>query len=949
MDISEKIDEIERNIQEGERMLSVLQRLPESEENNAQIHRFQELVRQLENFKERYRSLESHCTNEAEFQMEKIQDAQDQLKSIIDSSNNMSNVPKSTSANLNILNISVEPSSSSRQVSIDAPSVELRFDRSDELSVSIDPSEWRLHHERQKLQLLTMLSQIARYQDLISRLTSLTSGLDMSDTVSHLNDVGQRFTEINLRLLSLKNAYETIYSLEDASDEYKASQLKDLRGFLISLGRSLEMTKECFFTIAGIIKGALQSQADDEPSRTQSSEELSKSELTATAPSLAIASASTSKPKSSSSATAVESDRTKSQQEMELTISQLSEQRDRLIKQLAEARGKITSISSSQSKPEDTSKSSLPSRVGSSQQQPSNSVTNSDVAPTEDRDDSLPILRRLQARKEHLEELRGELHSFNFSNSVEVSPSKASTSRRTLSSTSIKIPSAQSRTSNCSEQNTTNQNLDDHLDGSLPTTFSGLELSTPPPTRRSNHLSSIASSDSDPTTQKGEAVTFQEPEATYVDNTERLYKSMREARMWREEHRNTTDIPLDSSVVATAGDKGTVEGDDKALNVTNQSLRNSTKGGGGLSESASCMDATAMATWGGSSDREEEQNVREEEEYTEDIPSVVSSRSSRVANSRRFLNSSMSSSTHRECLGIRTTTDSRESASGMGMRMPHLGHSPSPRNSSRSGTVARPSTAPAARNSHPHRRQTERSTTRSNNHNEVANISFGGSASDTIIKTLAEKITNLEFKVEQLTQTCNLLVTENARMNSYLYSVAQQNRTTSAPPPQQPQCTADWSLFASPTSQLQPLLTISTSGLFTSPYRPPAESLSGLSSVHSLAPAPPTPTLQHVDKYSDQIQMLTAEVIEQRSRMNQLQNDLQVALHQQQQSQFVASAADMVVQPSTSSGAPTNGISRGQSYPRPSLTNFLSPLAMQTAAQMQSTTRQMPSNHITGG
>lgn len=95
--------------------------------------------------------------------------------------------------------------------------------------------------------------------------------------------------------------------------------------------------------------------------------------------------------------------------------------------------------------------------------------------------------------------------------------------------------------------------------------------------------------------------------------------------------------------------------------------------------------------------------------------------------------------------------------------------------------------------------------------------------------------------------------------------------------------------------------------------------------------------------------MLTAEVIEQRSRMNQLQNDLQVALQQQQQSQFVASAADMVVQPSTSSGAPTNGINRGQSYPRPSFTNFLSPLAMQAAAQMQPTTRQMPSNHITGG
>nr|CDS32457.1 expressed conserved protein [Hymenolepis microstoma] len=934
MDISEKIDEIERNIQEGERMLSVLRKLPESEENNAQILRFQELVRQLESFKERYRTIEYHCTNEAESQMGRIQDAQDQLKSIIDSSNNVSCIPKSTSVNDNT---SPGPTSSFRQVSSDAPSDELRFDRPDELSVSIDPSEWRLHHERQKLQLLAMLSQIARYQDLISRLTNLTSGLDMSDTVSHLNDVGQRITEINLRLLSLKNAYETIYSLEDASDEYKASQLKDLRGFLISLGRSLEMTKECFFTIAGIIKGALQNQADN--GSAQPSEELCKSEVTSTAPAPA-ADASTSESKSSLSAAAVEPDPTKSQEEMELTISQLSEQRDRLIKQLAEVRAKVNGINSSSSKVEDTSKSSIPPLVESSQQQTSNSWASSDVAPAEVGDDSLPILKRLQARKEHLEELRGELHSFNFSNAEEVPPLKASTSRRTTSSTSIKTPPSRSRTSNRSEENVTNQNLDDHLDESLPTTFSGLELSTPPSTLRSNQLVSIASSDSDPTTQKGEAVTFQEPEATYLDNTERLYKSMREARIWREEHRNATDIPLDSSIVATSGDKGTDEGDDKVLNGNSRSFRGCAGGGGGLSESASCMDATAMATWGGSSDREEEegQNAGEEEEYIEDIPSVVSSRS------RRFLNSSMSSSTHRECLGIRTTTESRESTSGIGMRMPHLGHSPSPRNSDGKRTTSRPSTAPSARNSHPYRRQTEGSTIQSNSHNETSNISFGGSASDAFIRSLAEKMANLEFKLEQLTQTCNLLVTENARMSSYFYSAAQQNRNSAPLALHQPQCTADWSLFASPPPQQQPLLTISTSGLFASPYRPPAESLSGLSSVHSLAPAPPTPTLQHGDKYSDQIQMLAAEVIEQRSRMNQLQNKLQAALQQQQQNQFVAAAADIVVQPSTYAGAPTNGIHRGQSYPRSSLTNFFSPLSMQAAAQMQAT-----SDHITSG
>lgn len=103
--------------------------------------------------------------------------------------------------------------------------------------------------------------------------------------------------------------------------------------------------------------------------------------------------------------------------------------------------------------------------------------------------------------------------------------------------------------------------------------------------------------------------------------------------------------------------------------------------------------------------------------------------------------------------------------------------------------------------------------------------------------------------MEQLVQTCNLLVTENARISSLLLSTAQQHR------PALPPMSTDWpissAIFASPSQQ--PLLTISTSGVFASPFRAP-ESLSGLSSVQSLAPAPPTPTL-HGDKFSDQIQV----------------------------------------------------------------------------------------------
>ncbi|VDD80001.1 unnamed protein product [Mesocestoides corti] len=79
-----------------------------------------------------------------------------------------------------------------------------------------------------------------------------------------------------------------------------------------------------------------------------------------------------------------------------------------------------------------------------------------------------------------------------------------------------------------------------------------------------------------------------------------------------------------------------------------------TKGGGcnrlrnGLatvpSESTSCMDATAMATWGGDSERDDNDIEDDDddavagEEFIEDVPSVVSSRSSRA--NKRFVTAS---------------------------------------------------------------------------------------------------------------------------------------------------------------------------------------------------------------------------------------------------------------------------------------------------------------------
>lgn len=58
--------------------------------------------------------------------------------------------------------------------------------------------------------------------------------------------------------------------------------------------------------------------------------------------------------------------------------------------------------------------------------------------------DPLPILKRLQARKEHLEELRGELRSFSFPNGDEAPTqtvtSSASETKTQLTSSSSDVP-----------------------------------------------------------------------------------------------------------------------------------------------------------------------------------------------------------------------------------------------------------------------------------------------------------------------------------------------------------------------------------------------------------------------------------------------------------------------------------------------------------------------------
>ncbi|VDM31329.1 unnamed protein product [Hydatigera taeniaeformis] len=926
-DISEKLSEIERNIQEGETMLTVLRRLPESEETNDQIKRFQDLVRQLEEYKERYKALQTSPLNDFEPQLEALRDKHERIKMLLEQSAIGELKPLSPSVNLkpsrgdhessSSLHLSVDSSLSRKAISVDASvGGEQLAD-----SYSVEPSQWRLHYETQMRQLSSMLSQIARFQEMVGRLSNLVIGLDMTEAVNLLSDVGQRFTDVHLRLLSLQSTYEVrlsdsasnlllayvklfrydpyklefvLYNSNDPSNDFKANQLKDLRGFLISLGRSLEVTKECFFTVASIVRKTLH-----EPSVlgnwdyafeiyvrsvvVQNDFQADGASADQTAVGLNNPVPPTLSPEPSESRTfsevsqaaevmlnEEEPDYSKKQKCMELTIAQLCKQREALLNQLAEARAKANgSTSSPKNECGNTSEPISSASFSNFDRASKKDASALQVAWLSDNDtavgDPLPILKRLQARKEHLEELRGELRSFSFPNGDEASSGMV-TSTASEVSTQLSLSSNAPLSSGAavkvtpprlhkSPQATVATSSTGVVTSNLSSAEASMQTSFPPsdpptPRRSTQNIPSVVNNDSD------------EPEATYLDNTERLYKSMREARIWREEHRQA---PIDSAAGDTEGDK----------TGTNGRLKN-----GALSESTSCMDATAMATWGGDSDREG--NDIEDDMVVGgecvDVSGIVSSRSSRA--NRHFIATGMCSandgggSSTRACLGVRA--DQQES--GVGLSLPHLGHSPSPHPGG-SRTVTTLGLQQQRQSARPFQ----------SNHREMEESSFEEYA---LTKPLAAKIANLEFKVEQLTQTCRLLVSENARLSSALSMLFASQRLPSIADA----ATSDWPVSSHSrtafVSSQQSFLPISTGVLFSpAPSFRPSESVSGLSSAQPLVPAPLTPTLHaksspSLEKALDQ--MLTAQVIEQHSRMNQLQNDLHVALQQQQQQQFAA-------------------------------------------------------------
>ncbi|VDN08819.1 unnamed protein product [Dibothriocephalus latus] len=267
--IREKILEIEKNISDGEMMLRVLRQLPQSEvfsvlnlnciikETTAQIQRFEELVTKLQEYHNRYRNLEqADSLNAASPDAAQSSFTGDSAPPVAlprrdsdaDSDETEGQSLPAGKKDTSVGNASAVQGSS--QVAAD--------DTQDKhATVVIDPADWPLHFKAQVCQLSHMYTQVDRFEDMLNRLLVLVKALNLTPQEDLLTDVSSRFIELKSSLTSLKKAYDGLSAHDTASDAFRARQLGNLRGFLVDLGRNLEMTKECFFSVANIVKQAI--------------------------------------------------------------------------------------------------------------------------------------------------------------------------------------------------------------------------------------------------------------------------------------------------------------------------------------------------------------------------------------------------------------------------------------------------------------------------------------------------------------------------------------------------------------------------------------------------------------------------------------------------------------------------------------------------------------------
>ncbi|CAH8496500.1 unnamed protein product [Schistosoma turkestanicum] len=624
-----RLEEIQSSIAEGRLMLNVLRSLPTTENNDAFIFRFEDLISRLESYQFHNRKSE---VKDVKLQLRTLKEQQDRIQSLLDQT--------ATSVQDSALSVAPGGSSGDTQAPVafsDSASALLsKFESlltngnnqscqkdGDRVSCSVDcprnlkPKQERgdTSQENDKLpapntklllkplsceeskdlstqfhmhlsELQRLIEESGRFDGMVKRLVLITSKANLGESTKLLADISKRFSELQISFNSLKESYNSLHNEPQLPPELYKIQLSSFRELLHSLSRSFESTKECFYTIHHLVKATIEQQlangtlqdidqSDDENNSTlpvnptdsvivqdnnmelntnkqindEHIEDVDPEFLTQKAYLLAL------------------QQRTAHEKE---EIAKLLQQRDELA-------GRLASLKAA------ASRASFDTPVNSGDLVVS---TQTDMESENENERnggsinvSLDILSSLETKKRELNELKAQLELLRKAEAkiTKFTP-VLQASRDKHDSEVAPLP----------QDALDNKQLTPALQSVLPevvssrTRFAVYKNDSSDPTNTEPTGNVSFSSD---LSNKADSVTFQQPEVTCIDNTERLYVNMREARIQIEEQRNRQDRST-STIVSSISSSA------------QKPLQHVSCSGASV---ATSQDRTTLATWGGSS------------------------------------------------------------------------------------------------------------------------------------------------------------------------------------------------------------------------------------------------------------------------------------------------------------------------------------------------------------
>ncbi|KAL3315530.1 hypothetical protein Ciccas_005832 [Cichlidogyrus casuarinus] len=113
---------------------------------------------------------------------------------------------------------------------------------------------WKTQLKDNLEQLKVMKSESKQFLELVSRLVDATEETLPSEACELLSDVKERFIELLSSFESLEKGYLKLDSTPDVPEELALKQLTRLTEYLLGLNKTLSSSKECFFSVARLVK-----------------------------------------------------------------------------------------------------------------------------------------------------------------------------------------------------------------------------------------------------------------------------------------------------------------------------------------------------------------------------------------------------------------------------------------------------------------------------------------------------------------------------------------------------------------------------------------------------------------------------------------------------------------------------------------------------------------------